>query len=254
MREQTAVFRYARPTPPYWTVRFDVAVPPSAGTFVLADLGGPLREVLFPSVVDGEGFAVMVPPRHPAARLLPGARVAMLGPLGRGFRVEGVERLLLVAEAAYVPHLWPLMEVAPEVAMVMEAPTRALLPPPGRFPPTVELFLVTLDGSTGYLGPLESEDESPEGLARVGPRLRELVAWAECVCLACTPTRYGALGALVREVRLHPRPDFAQALVVRALPCGVGACEVCRIATRHGERRVCTDGPVFDLMELGGEG
>ncbi len=250
VKQQDAIFRQAYPAPPYWVARFDVAHPPAAGTFVLADLGGPLREVLFPASCDADGFTAMLPPRHPVTRLLPGTTVNILGPLGQGFRLGNATRLLLVAEAAFLPPLLPLLESAPAIALVVEAPTRAQLPSPDCFPPTVELTLVTCDGSAGYLGPLDSQESAPPNLQRVLPHLAELIAWAECVCFACAPARYPALAAMVRAVRLRPAPDFAQALIQTTLPCGVGACEVCRMPTRTGEKHVCVDGPVFDLLTL----
>jgi NAD(P)H-flavin reductase len=259
VKQQAAVFRQAYPAPPYWVARFDVVHPPAPGAFMLADLGGPLREALFPAAIDAgradtgragaaNGFSVMLPPRHPATRLLPGATVDMLGPLGQGFRLGAATRLLLVAEVAYLPPLLPLLEAAPAVALVLEAPTRAQLPPPDRFPPAVELTLVTRDGSAGYLGPLESPDPAPANLERVMPRLLELISWAECVCCACANDRYPALAALVRAARIQPTADFAQALVQAPMPCGVGACEVCRTSTRAGEKHACIDGPVFDMV------
>ena len=236
--------------PPYWAVRFDVAHAPEAGAFVLADLGGPLREPLFPASIDADGFTAMVPPRHPATRLLPGTVVSLLGPLGHGFHLDGATRLLLVAEAAHLPPLLPLLDAAPAVALVIEAPTRVHLPPPDRFPPTVELHLVTCDGSAGYLGPLESAEPAPAKLQRVAPRLLELLVWAERACFASTRDRYPGLASLVHAARIQPRADFAQAIIQVAMPCGVGACEVCRVPTQHGEKRACVDGPVFDLLTL----
>jgi len=234
---------------------------------VLADLGGPLREVLFPAFIDDTGFAVMLPPGHPATRLLPGSPIDIIGPTGRGFRPGNAQRLLLVSSADMLPLLLPLLagapnnapfrngmsflNGAPSIALVIEGATRAQLPLPEQIPPAVELTLVTLDGSAGYLGPLESQEPAPAGLERVGPYLLELIAWAECACFACNNDRYPALASLVRQVRIQPAPDFAQALVRVEMPCGVGVCEVCRIATRHGEKCACTDGPVFDLLELG---
>jgi hypothetical protein len=78
--------------------------------------------------------------------------------------------------------------------------------------------------------------------------MRELLAWSERVCFACTLERYRDLAQLVRDVRLPPHQDVAQALVQVAMPCGAGACDVCRVETRHGEMHACVDGPVFDLM------
>ena len=259
-KQQEAVFRKAHPVPPFWEVRFALANPPMPGTFVLADLGGPLRDALFPAALDDEGFTSMVPPGHPVTHLVPGARVTMLGPFGHGFDIAQPSqdhpqpaRLLLIAEAARLPPLLPLLDAASSVALVIEAPTRALLPPLQRIPPTVELYLVTLDGSTGYLGPLESEEPPPSGVQRPGPILRELIAWTEHICLVGDRARYPALASIVRQARLYPQPNFAQALVQVPMPCGVGACEICRMRTRASSRReyhVCTDGPVFDLLDF----
>lgn len=250
VKQQTAVFRQAYPVPPQWAVRFDVAHAPEAGAFVLADFGGPLREPLFPASRDAEGFMAMVPPRHPATRLLPGAAVDLLGPLGHGFHLDGATRLLLVAEAAHLPPLLSLLDATTAVTLVIEAPTRAQLPSPDRFPATVELILVTRDGSTGYLGPLESTEPAPAGWQRIAPRLVELLAWAERACFACDETRYATLAPLVRAARIQPAPDFAQALIQTTMPCGVGACDICRVHTANGEKHACTDGPVFDLLAL----
>ncbi len=242
-KHQLATFRSARPEPPFWAVRFDMPNPPAPGCFVLADWGGPVREALFPAAVEATGFAAMIAPRHPATRLLPGARVDMLGPFGRGFRVSGINRLLLAAEIGLLPPLLPLLEAAPAVALALEAPTRALLPPPERIPPAVELHLLTQDGSAGHIGTFEACRDAASPLP-------ELLSWADRVCFACDASRYPALARLVRAARLHLAADFAQALVVAEMPCGVGACEVCRMAAGQHERRVCMDGPVFDILDF----
>ncbi|MDY0019998.1 MAG: hypothetical protein RBT47_08360 [Anaerolineae bacterium] len=240
IKRQQALFREAHPAPPFWSVRFELPSPPTAGRFMLADLGGPLREVLFPATFEEGSFAVLVAPGHPATRLLPGTPVDMIGPLGHGFDIADAARLLLVADAAHLPPLLPLLQAAPTVSLLVEAPTRALLPPAGRFPTTVELHLLTHDGSGGHAGTLEDES-SP---------LPSLLQWAERVCLSCPRERYPALAEKVEAARLHPAPRFAQALVQVPMPCGVGACEICRIETRQGERHACTEGPVFDLLTL----
>ncbi len=224
------------------------------GAYVLADLGGPLWEPLYPTLLDDAGLVTVVPPGHAATALLPGTPVNLLGPLGQGFRLvptgHPLDRLLLVAESTYLPYLRPLYQTASSVALVVEATTRAQLPSPSSFPPALELILATRDGSAGYLGPLEVEGAAPPGLERAGARLRELLTWAERVCLACDPGRYPAFAQIVQETRLLPGSDFAQAFVRVPMPCGVGACDVCRITTRRGEQRACVEGPVFDLLDF----
>ncbi len=242
-KHTTATFREAHPEPPFWRVRFEMLNPPRPGCFLLADFGAPLREVLFPAALHAEGFDVLVPPGHPVQRLLPGEAVDLLGPFGRGFQTEQVERLLLVAEAHLLPPLLPLLEAAPMVTLVLAAPTRALLPPAQRFPPAVELHLITQDGSVGYAGTLETchNADSP---------LLEAVQWADRLCASCDPVFYPKLARIVRQQRLNPPSNFAQVLIQVAMPCGVGACEICRVQTVNGERRACTDGPVFDVLDF----
>lgn len=242
VRQQQAVFQSAHPEPPFWAVRFEIAQAPAAGCFVMLDLGGPLREPIFPARLDSQGFTALVPPGHPTTRLLPGTQVDLIGPQGHGFDIDGVKNLLLIAEASTLPPLLPLIQAAPFVALVLEASTRAQIPPARRFPPTVELHLLVHEKSTGHAGTSESKDEEA--------RLLPLLQWAEKTCLSCNPKRYTELASLVRKARFTPSPGFAQALVQVPMPCGTGACEACRIMTRHGERRACVDGPVFDLLDL----
>lgn len=238
---QTATLHDAHPRAPYWAVHIATPQPPGPGQFVLADLGGPIREPLFPAACQDDGFSVLVRPGHPVRQFLPGAELSLLGPLGRGFRVAGAERLLLIADVDALPPLLPLMHQTTAVTLLIAARTRAQLPPPHTFPPHVEVQVLTVDGSAGYRGTLTEPGKAP---------LTALIQWAERVCVACDPAHQASLARRVREARLQPRHDFAQVLVRSPMPCGVGACDVCRVETRRGERHACTDGPVFDLLAL----
>jgi dihydroorotate dehydrogenase electron transfer subunit len=227
----------------------------SPGRFVLAELGGTLRTPLFPAALDvpgpgAGGFAVLVPPDHPAAVLQPGARVDLIGPLGRGFAVKAeARRLLLVADTAHLPALLPLASHRLEeghgpsagpgrgVALLLSAPTAAELYPVRLLPPALEVHAVTADGSAGHRG--SALDLFPD-----------LARWADCVCVASDPAVYPALAEIVRQVRLGPGRRFAQALVAPPMACGVGACRGCAVPAARGPGLACTDGPVFDLLEL----
>lgn len=239
-RHQLLTLRALQPAPPFWLAECEVAVPPAAGQYLLVDVGLPLREALFPAQVDEGRMVCAVSVGHPLTRRLPGTTLPAYGPLGRGFRIGEVTRLLLVAEAAHWPLLLPLVSAAPEVVFILEATTRTQLPALERLPTDVEVLVLTRDGSAGQVGYLEHE----------GSPLRELVRWAERVALACEPERYAGLAALVRETRLHVAADFAQALVRVPMPCGIGACDVCRVSVGEREYVTCLEGPVFDVMEL----
>jgi dihydroorotate dehydrogenase electron transfer subunit len=214
----------------------------AAGCFVLADLGGYLRAPLFPTHLEAETFETLVPPDHPAAALQPGATVNLIGPLGCGFEVDAAaRRLLLVAATAHLPPLLPLtrpsLEQERSVTLLLSAPTAAELYPVRLLPPTLEVHIVTTDGSAGHGG--SSLDLLPD-----------LARWADTVCIADDPAIYPALAEIVRQVRVAPGRRFAQALVTPPMVCGVGACQGCAVEMRRGIRLACTDGPVFDLLEL----
>ena len=79
---------------------------------------------------------------------------------------------------------------------------------------------------------------------------RRLSPEIETVLLAPSE-EYAFLNAtIVREVRIGPSRRFAEALVVPSIAYGVGACRGCAVETSMGPKRACTDGPVFDLLEL----
>ena len=225
-----------------------IALGLAPGRFVLADLGGYLRTPLFPARMEAEGFDLLVPPAHPAATLRPGDEVNLIGPLGQGFEVPtAARRLLLVASTIHLPVLLPLTQprnhgfFSSSIALLLSAPTATALYPISHLSPALEVHVVTADGSAGHQG--SALDLFPD-----------LVRWADCLCIAPLhpddPATYPALAEIVREVRLDPGHHFAQALVVPPMACGVGACQGCAVQTARGTKLACTDGPVFDLLEL----
>ena len=215
--------------------------PPLApGRFVLADLGGYLRTTLFPARLERGAFDVLALPGQPAAALLPGTTIDIIGPLGHGFQVpEMVRQLLLVASTPYLGALLPLAEQTPErsTTLLLSAPTAADLYPIRLLPPAVEVHIVTADGSAGHQGSIPDI-------------LPDLVRWADCIGIACDPATYPALAQIVQTTRIRPGQGFAQALVAPTIACGVGACQGCAVQVARGVRLACTDGPVFDLLEL----
>jgi len=231
-------------------VRVSLAAPDlhpalAPGRFVLADLGGYLRKPLFPASLEtpspGDGeFDVLVLPSHPAAALQPGARVDLIGPLGQGFRIpETTRRLLLVASMAHLPALLPLTNQEPglSTALLLSVATATELYPVQMLPPALEVHIVAADGSIGHRGSIL--DLFPD-----------LARWADCACISAEPAIYPALAGIVREVRIGSTHHFAQALIAPPMVCGVGACYGCAVPVTGGIKRACTDGPVFDLLEL----
>jgi len=236
---------------PYQRLRLhtpDMAIRIQAGQFVTADLGKALRQPLLPATVTKEEIELLLPATHPLARTHPGQKVNLLGPLGRPFRLPQPPcRLLLIADATHLPLLLPAASRATAegylLALLLAAPTAAAVYPLSRLPPAMEIHLLTADGSAGQSGSLLDQE---------GP-LPRLLAWADRALLAADPTLYPRLAETVRNTRMDPGADFAQAILLPTIVCGVGACLGCAVTTRRGYRQACSDGPTFDLLELESE-
>lgn len=176
----------------------------------------------------------------------PGDRLDLLGPLGQGFTLKrNTRNLLLVAGGMGIA---PLVAMAEEglrrgcaVVLALGARSREDLYPTALLPPPVEVHLATEDGTAGRSGPVTSLLADPE----LG-----LFPWADQV-MACGPRPMLAeMAAVVRAGRMRLPAGFAQVSLEERMACGVGACLGCVVPTRKGYRRVCRDGPVFDLQEV----
>ena len=191
-----------------------------------------LRRAWWPCALDGDGLAILT---HPAqvAWLRVGDRVDVLGPVGRGFRVQDASRnLLLVAagRSAPDPDLGPLLPLVDRALAAGRSATLAYAAlsagqayPISALPPALEVILA-ID-------------------ADVIDLLSEAIAWADQV-LACGPPDFAArLAERIDAIRFPAQRGFAQVLRPVDLPCGVGACGVCRT----GSRLACLEGPVFEL-------
>lgn len=192
------------------------------------------------------------------SQVRPGDKLDVLGPLGRGFSIEPQARnLLLLAGGVGVAPLVFLTQVALSghaITLVQGASTASKLYPasllpfgsdppwlrrggekwgdPVPLPGEVQFVPVTQDGSVGEKG-------------TVADVLPDFVNWADQVC-ACGPmdmykqlATSGQLKGVACQISLELR-----------LGCGVGACYACSINTRSGQKKVCRDGPVFQLDDV----
>lgn len=160
-----------------------------------------------------DGAEFYVPVTHPYARLAPGDRLDVLGPVGRGFRLpEGAAHVLVLAGS--LERLLPTIDhaVRQGLAVTVLTPRSADL-----LPTDVEI----------HRGPLSAE----------------LAAWADVVLLDVADPK-----ARAKHIRalLPPRAEhFVQALVQAPMPCGVGACQACWVEVGSVKRLCCVEGPVF---------
>jgi NAD(P)H-flavin reductase len=174
------------------------------------------------------------PPGQGADELaLAGDELALVGPLGRGFRPprEGRSPLLVGGGVGIAPLAIWQDELGPETPVLLgfrdaeHAHGAALLQRPKT---------ATDDGSVGHHGLVtellhEAVGHDPE---------REIYACGP-------PPMLEALRAYAAE---HEIP--AQLALESGMACGFGACFGCVVATTSGYLRLCIDGPVLDAAEL----
>ena len=203
------------------------------------------------------------------ARMQPGERSEMLGPLGRGFEVDRRTRhLLLVAGGLGMAGVRSLADEAlaggRNVVLLFGAASAAEVYPSSLLPDEVEYVVATDDGSFGHHG-------------RVTELVPAFEAWAD-QCFACGPqpmlaalatiaygrrARLGVAGLGPRRGRgakVAPlgsrqarRRAWLQVSMEQNMGCAVGACLGCVIMGVDGPQRVCREGPVFASDEIAWE-
>lgn len=197
-----------------------------------------------------------------------GDQVRLVGPLGNGFRLDGVHRAVLVGGGmGLAPMLFlarELRKAGSEVVVLAGAKSRTLLPleltegavidEEGE--PTfccenfeqlgVKVGIATDDGSAGRLGMLS------DSLADYLSRHRELCETGTVV-YTCGPEVM--MPKIVEIAQMHQLPS--QVCMERYMACGLGACQscACKQKSQRSEdgweyKLVCTDGPVFDGQSI----
>ena len=152
---------------------------------------------------------------HAYARLEPGDRLDVLGPVGRGFRLPaGAAHLLVLASS--LERLLPTIQHALRQAMdvTVITPRSANL-----LPAAVEIHR--------------------------GPLTAELAAWADVVLLDVADPKVRAQH--IRELAPPRAEHYLQALFQTPMPCGVGACQACWVEAGQSRKMACVEGPVFHL-------
>jgi dihydroorotate dehydrogenase electron transfer subunit len=165
-----------------------------------------------------------------------GDAVDLLGPCGRGFTLStSLSTVSLVARGMGIAPLLAILDrVAAAAQLITSVPTAANVYPRELLPHRVEYM--------PFVGQEQDED-----LARA---ITEACRWGQRV-YACGPLSfYASLRQALEKARLGLREGVAEVWIKGQMACGMGACRACLIETRHGFRRVCTDGPVFDLATL----
>lgn len=195
------------------------------------------------SICDAEGdtlrlvFEVRGDGTEWLSRRKAGARVDLIGPLGKGFDLSGDKLLLVGGGIGLPPMLYAAKQCKGKAHVVsgFRSADRAMLAED--FEKTAEAFAITSDdGSIGAHGFVDTlvrkaleKEKDFTGILACGPKpmLRSVVKAAE---------EFG----LNVQVSMEER-----------MACGVGACLGCAVQMADGSmKHVCKDGPVFDSREV----
>jgi dihydroorotate dehydrogenase electron transfer subunit len=192
-------------------------------------------------------FQVVGPTTRDLAAMGRGDAVDLLGPLGRGFRVDDREHWLVAGGRGLAPLFY--------LARVLRAGGRACRVMIGGRSGTHVLRVADLE-RLGCRVDVASDDGSVGLRGFVTEILdRELAlvdaARRPAVCIAaCGP--HGMLKSVAGIAARHGVE--ARVSVDPLMACGRGLCLGCSVPARDGYRLACQHGPVFDARELSWEG
>jgi dihydroorotate dehydrogenase electron transfer subunit len=194
------------------------------------------REVAFLYKVTGAGTRGL-------DMLKAGDHLDIMGPLGVGFTLDPSWRhIVAVGRGAGLATLAPLARAAKQAGIQVTAVFSARRP---ELVVSVDLFR-----RHGADVIVVTDQESTSGPANVERILRRLIAEKRCnAFFTCGSSRL----MRVQQRLAHEFGLPGQVAMEQQMACGIGLCFCCvRDFNVQGEivhRRVCWDGPVFDLME-----
>ena len=193
-------------------------------------------EILYNVV--GKGTAIL-------SGLKKGDSVDIVGPLGRGFNVCKTRRStkMLIAGGMGVAPLLGLAEKlskdTKKFIVILGAKTKNHILCEKEFKALgAEVYVATEDGSRGKKA---LATELAQELAR-----SKQYKWSDICVYAAGPM--GMVKTLCRLV--EGCSAESQVSLEERMACGLGACLGCVVDTQTGYKRVCKDGPVFDMCDI----
>ena len=176
------------------------------------------------------------------ATLKPGDMLDMVGPLGKGFDIQpNRKNIVVLGRGVGLATMAPISQAAGELGVRVTAILSARSP---------ELALAAdLFESVGTVIKVLDTDGS-SSVENVESILRRLIREKKADAFyTCGSNRL--LQLMKRVGREHGVPG--QAAMEQIMACGLGPCYICvrtfEVRGRREMRRVCVEGPVFDLQE-----
>jgi dihydroorotate dehydrogenase electron transfer subunit len=182
---------------------------------------------------------------HGLATAKPGDMLNIVGPLGIGFHLKPAwKNIVVLGRGVGLATLAPISQLAGDcgvgVTAILSARSRALV------------MADDLFGQVGAVIPVLDSDRSSD-VGNVEKILLALIAARRAdAFFTCGSNRL--MGLMKRLAKVHGIPG--QVAMEQVMACGLGPCYVCvRTFEVNGMkelRRVCIEGPVFDLQEACG--
>lgn len=176
------------------------------------------------------------------ATLVPGDNLSMVGPLGVGFKLEpGWKNVVVLGRGVGLATMAPISQLAGErgvrVTAILSARSEELAMAADLFE-TVGTVIKVLD------------TDGTSAVENVEAILRRLIAEHKAdAFFTCGSNRLMQL--MKRLGREHHIPG--QMAMEQIMACGLGPCYICvrtfEVNGKREMRRVCVEGPVFDLQE-----
>ena len=206
----------------------------------------PLSEIALLFRVVGKGTSWLSQHRN-------GDKIDVLGPLGKGFTImPSAKKLLLVAGGIGIAPLVFLAQYASSqhsISLIHGASTATELYP------QMEADVIASEAKQSQEGmrfiPITEDGTSGEE-GMITDILPRFLDWADQV-FACGPVdMYKAMANMLAKSkeRSYLKIKKCQVSLEVRMGCGVGACYGCTINTKKGLKKVCHDGPVFELDDI----
>ena len=176
------------------------------------------------------------------SELKSGSRIDILGPMGNYYQInQSAHNILLVAGGIGIAPLKFLARSAltqnKSVTMLIGARHMEGLYPEEQLPAGAKITPVIENGNT--------HNKYKTGM--VTDILTQYMNWADQV-FACGPQ--AMYEEIARQLVTWPEEKPVQISLEIRMGCGFGICYGCSIKTRFGMKRVCKEGPVFNIKDI----
>ena len=174
-----------------------------------------------------------------------GEKLDVLGPLGNEFTlIPEANRLLLIAGRTGIAPLVFLADVAIEqnlsVTLLQGAANASQLYPATLLSEQIQYLACTEDGSQPEIKASAKRGMATDYIGQLASQFDQI--------FSCGPAAmYQSLKNQLAKIRYE---NSVQVSLDIRMGCGLGACYGCSIRTKQGMKKVCQDGPIFNLSDI----